>query len=67
MTAWARRTKITSNRRCWPRRALSILPVARKLSRHGYSAETPTWGQVAEHFLLDLCGSILETKAFDVV
>jgi predicted transposase YbfD/YdcC len=47
--------------------ALSILAVARKLSRLGYSAETPSWGQVAEHFLLELCGSILETKAFDTV
>jgi hypothetical protein len=47
--------------------ALCILAVARRLSRHGYSKETPSWGQVAEHFLLELCGSILETKAFDTV
>ncbi len=47
--------------------ALSILAVARQLSRLGYSAETPSWGQVTEHFLLELCGSILETKAFDNV
>ena len=47
--------------------ALCILAVARKLSRHGYSKETPSWGQVAGHFLLELCGSILETKAFDAV
>ena len=47
--------------------ALCILAVARKLSRFGHSKETPSWGQVAEHFLLELCGSILETKAFDTV
>lgn len=47
--------------------ALCILAVARQLSRHGYSAETPSWAQVAEHFLLELCGSILETEAFDTV
>lgn len=47
--------------------ALCILAMARKLSRHGYSHEPPSWGQVAEHFLLELCGSILETKAFDTV
>ncbi len=37
--------------------ALCILAVARKLSRFGYSEETPSWGQVAEHFLLQLCAS----------
>ncbi len=37
--------------------ALCILAVARKLSRLGYSKETPSWGQVAEHFLLQLCAS----------
>jgi len=47
--------------------ALCILAVARKLSRFGYSEETPSWGQVAEHFLLQLCASSLETKAFDCV
>jgi hypothetical protein len=47
--------------------ALCILAVARKLSRLGYSDETPSWGQVAEHFLLQLCASNLETKAFDCV
>jgi hypothetical protein len=45
--------------------ALAILAVARRLSRLGYTRETPTWHQVAEHFLLELCGSILETAAFD--
>ena len=43
--------------------ALYILSMARKLSRFGDTEETPSWGQVAEHFLLELCGSILETKA----
>ena len=45
--------------------ALNILAVARKLSRIGYSLETPTWQQVAEHFVLLVCGSILDTEAFD--
>jgi hypothetical protein len=45
--------------------ALAILAVARRLSRLGYTHETPTWHQVAEHFLLILCGSVLETAAFD--
>lgn len=47
--------------------ALCILAVARKLSRFGYTKETPSWGQVSEHFLLQLCGSNLETVAFDRV
>jgi len=47
--------------------AIAILAVARRLSRTGYSRETPSWGQVAEHFLLELCGSTLNTKAFDTV
>jgi len=47
--------------------ALCILSMARKLSRFGYTEETPSWGQVAEHFLLELCGSTLETTAFDEV
>jgi len=45
--------------------ALDILSVARKLSRYGYTQETPSWQQVAEHFLLVLCDSILDTEAFD--
>jgi hypothetical protein len=47
--------------------ALAILAVARRLSRVGYSKETPSWAQVAEHFMLQLCDSILETEAFDAV
>ena len=47
--------------------ALDILAVARRLSRMGYSLEVPSWAQVAEHFLLQLCDSILETEAFDIV
>jgi len=47
--------------------ALAILAVARRMSRMGYSRETPSWAQVAEHFLLQMCGSILETEAFDTV
>lgn len=45
--------------------ALNIMAVARRLSRVGYSLETPTWQQVGEHFLLVLCASTLETEAFD--
>ena len=47
--------------------ALNILAVARRLSRLGYSPETPTWHQVAEHFMLVLCGSTLLTEKFDAV
>jgi len=47
--------------------ARAILAVARRMSRFGHTCETPRWTQVAEHFLLQLCGSILETKAFDRV
>jgi DDE family transposase len=45
--------------------ALNILAVARRLSRMDYSLETPTWRQIAEHFVLLLCGAILDTEAFD--
>ena len=47
--------------------ALCILAIARKLSRFDYTEETPSWGQVAEHCLLQLCDSNLETRAFDDV
>jgi predicted transposase YbfD/YdcC len=47
--------------------ALNILAVARRLSRFGHSNETPTWHQVAEHFLLMLCATTLNTEAFDAV
>jgi len=47
--------------------AIAILAAARRLSRMGYSRETPSWGQVAEHFLLELCGSALDMKAFDTL
>jgi len=47
--------------------AIAILAMARRLSHMGYSRETPSWGQVAEHFLLQLCGSILDTGAFDAI
>lgn len=45
--------------------ALNIISVARKLSRIGYSSETPSWKQVVEYFFLNFCGSILITTAFD--
>jgi hypothetical protein len=47
------------------RMAVNILAVARRLSRLGYSRETPSWRQVTDHFLLVLCDTILETEAFD--
>lgn len=47
--------------------AIAILAMARRLCRMGYSRETPSWGQVAEHFLLQLCGSSLDTEVFDAV
>lgn len=46
--------------------ALCILALARQLSRTGYSLERPSWAQVAEHFFLQLCGSVLDTQAFDL-
>ncbi len=45
--------------------AQCILAVARKLSKIGYSCETPTWRQVIEHYFLVLCDGILDTEAFD--
>lgn len=47
--------------------ALNILAVARKLSQLPYTNETPTWRQVAEHFLLVLCATTLVTEGFDEV
>lgn len=47
--------------------AANILAVVRRLSRFGYSLETPSWQQVSEHFVLVLCKSILETESFDAV
>jgi len=47
--------------------ALAILSVTRQLSRLAYTGETPSWNQVSEHFLLLLCETVLDTKAFDTV
>jgi predicted transposase YbfD/YdcC len=47
--------------------ALSILAVARKLSRFGHTKERPTWSMVAEHFLLVLCATTLLTEELDAV
>ena len=44
---------------------LNILAIARRLSRSRYSLETPSWCQVAEHFALSLCASVLLMEAFD--
>jgi hypothetical protein len=38
--------------------------MARRLSRMGYSLETPSWAQVADHFLrsnLDLARNLIES------
>ena len=43
----------------------SILAVATSLSRIGNRNEKPTWHEVMEHFLITLCGSVLQTGAFD--
>jgi len=63
--AWSRHPKGVFVVSVLRRIAANILAVARKLSRLGGSGETPTWHQVAEHFLLVLCVTVLETKAFD--
>ena len=47
--------------------ALAILAVARRMTRMEYSRETPSWAQVADNFLLQLCDGILVTEAFDNV
>ena len=47
--------------------ALAILAVVRRLSRIGYTQETPSWSEVMEHFLLQLCAPVLNTCAFDEV
>jgi predicted transposase YbfD/YdcC len=63
--AWSRHPKGVFVVSVLRRIAANILAVARKLSRLGDSRETPTWHQVAEHFMLVLCVAILETDAFD--
>jgi hypothetical protein len=45
--------------------AMNIMAVLRQLSRLPYSLEMPTWHQVAEHFLLVLCETVLKTGVFD--
>ncbi len=63
--AWSRHPNGVFVASTLPVIALNILAMARRLSRIGYSLETPTWRQVAEHFVLVLCGTILDTEAFD--
>ncbi len=63
--AWSRHPQGLLNVAALRMMALAILAVARRLSHLGYTREAPTWHQVAEHFLLALCGSVLETAAFD--
>ena len=46
---------------------LLILAVTRQLSRLGHSRERPSWSDVMQDFFLKLCGSILDTEAFDNV
>lgn len=47
--------------------AIAILAIARALCRFDHTHEMPSWTQLAEHFLLQLCGSILLVKQFDDV
>ena len=42
--------------------ALAILAVARRLTHMDYSKETPSWEQVAEHFLLVPVGALLDRR-----
>jgi len=63
--AWSRHPKGVFVVSVLRRIAANILAVARKMSRLGHCLETPTWHQVAEHFLLVLCVTILETESFD--
>lgn len=63
--AWSRHPKGVFIASLLRRIATNILAVARQLSRLGHSCEKPTWHQVAEHFFLVHCASILETEAFD--
>ena len=65
--AWSRHPQGVFTVSVLRRIALNILAVARRLSRLGHSLETPNWQDVADHFLLTLCGSTLETEAFDAV
>lgn len=65
--AWSRHPRGVFAVSVLRRIAINILAVARRLTRLGHSLETPTWQDVADHFLLVLCGSTLETEAFDAV
>ncbi len=65
--AWSRHPRgvlVTSALRMM---CLLILAVTRQLSRPSYCKERPSWSQVIQHYLLQLCDTILETKAFDNV
>ena len=63
--AWSRHPKGVFAVSVLRRIAVNIQAVERRLSRLGHSRETPTWQDVADHFLLTLCDSTLETEAFD--
>lgn len=45
--------------------SVSILAIARRMSTIVGSTNKPTWKQVMEHFLISLCGSVMQTGAFD--
>lgn len=47
--------------------AMVIMAVARKLSRTYQPKAKTAWAQVAEHFLLLMCATTLNTEAFDAV
>ncbi|MCP4303651.1 MAG: ISAs1 family transposase [bacterium] len=63
--AWSRHPQGVFTVSILRRIAVNILAVARRLSHMGHCLETPTWQHVADHFLLVLCDSILQTEAFD--
>lgn len=63
--AWSRHPKGVFIVSLLRRIGFNIMAVVRQLSRLGHSREKPAWHQVAEHFLLVHCGSILERSAFD--
>jgi len=81
-THWSLDTMLGEDQRrlCWSRHpngilatsvlrmiALAIMAIVRQLSRLGHTQQKPSWRTVAEHFLLVLCGSILDTEAFDEI
>ena len=65
--AWSRHPRGVLTASALRMMGLLILAVTRQLSQLSYSKERPSWSQVIQHYLLQLCDTILETKAFDTV